>query len=152
MIPFFVEAASLAFGLQDVRGSNVYPGPRGGTYTSALRKTLMMDTRFSGERLEPHEDIANLSGTPPADFMPMISNAALRHSKWQTSLHAERNAFTSGRSFAATNGGYLAIVNADAKPGHTIFILNGASVPIVLEKYWHIPPRYHWVGERYVPP
>jgi Heterokaryon incompatibility protein (HET) len=97
-----------------------YPGYRGGWYEDALNKTLMMDLRYSGQRLKPEENIFSLPREPPEDHLQGCYDPEARMRSWEIALHGERHGWTSGRRFITTEKGYIGVATSEAVKGDVV--------------------------------
>lgn len=145
------EAKWIAYGTYDqnllaVESSKPYPLTNNVSKNTALSQTLVYGMSWRMERCMPFEGYLDIPKTAPRDFCPDME-PRLRAEAWSAESWNWRTCFWNGRRFAKTKyaGGYC-LMPRDTKEGDEIFVLRGATEPVVLRHSKTDLDTYFFVG------
>jgi hypothetical protein len=157
VLDIFADVASRCWESCSREGCTHYPGPHGGSYPTAICKTLVMDLDFHGERLKPEYGFHTLHyrfDEPPASFKPAEIGEEMRKLLWNQNLYNQKSRWTNWRRFFVTERGYIGVATRDCQVGDSIYIMGGATIPFIMREKDSTSvegiKKLTFVGERYV--
>ncbi|KAH8597461.1 heterokaryon incompatibility protein-domain-containing protein [Bisporella sp. PMI_857] len=145
------DSKRLAFEIAGFRPHSRYPGTYD-TCERALGKTLVWDLNWQGNRcsniqgfFEDEEDKV------PDQFSDSELPVRERIRSYKVQLRDSRVKYRLGRCFAIVKDASYAMVPRNTVAGDEIWVLAGATVPMVFRKVVHLNgPTYKLIGECYV--